>query len=248
MSGREYFDLRYTVPGFVFILIIVGVNYSIIVNLFTRQGVTDVFSISISIITLFASSAIGFLISQVWFGYYHLRRVYAKIIRMKGKKLEDSLITNFGWIKKEKADAETDYRLGSAIDYILNTQCNDNLFRFFQRKIDLFHTMSSICVSFILGLSIGIPIRVILLIFDRYYTFNTIFDLFLFIFTIITSVCIIAVLLYLRREIFFEYHPIMRVLFDNDSTKEEINQKMRNTFNQDFSELNRKPDNPSPEV
>jgi hypothetical protein len=72
--------LTETFPGFVVLMIIIGLNYGPVYNILTRQGVTDVSGLAISLITLFASSAVGFLISQIWFKIYHYNREWAKLL------------------------------------------------------------------------------------------------------------------------------------------------------------------------
>jgi len=232
MSEREYFSLRYTVPGFVFILVVIGLNYSVILNIVTRQGMTDVSSIAVSILSLFASSAIGFLISQIWFSIFHKKRIYAKILQKHG--IEDAMKKSFGWNKDKEKSKERDEIMGTSVDYILNyvlktDQCN--LYRFFQRKIDLYHTMSSTWISLIIGLIVGLPLRVCL--YFSGYPFDLKIDYCLFGFTIGATIFFFMLLTYLREEIFFEYHPMLKLLFNSKEVKgnKDINLNFRQVFN-----------------
>ena len=74
--------------------------------------------------------------------------------------------------KKEdtKNDKERDEIMGTAIDYILNDlkADKDKLFKFLQRKIDLYHTMSGTWISLIGGLGLGLFIRLGLYFSGRY--------------------------------------------------------------------------------
>ena len=231
MAEREYFSLRYTVPGFVFILIIFGINYSVVLNVIGRQGSVDVFSVSVAILSLFASSAIGFLISQIWFFYFHWKRIYAKILRWDKHDLEESMKKSFGWNKDATPSKLRDEIMGTVVDYILNSTVpkESNLFKFFQRKIDLFHTMSSTLLSIVVGLIFGCGIRFVVGVFGSYQFFTWI-DLFLFYFTIISACIFICVLCYLRNEIFFEYHPMLKLFLNKAKKTKDLHEDLHEVY------------------
>jgi hypothetical protein len=79
MPGRDYFSLRYAVPGFCFILITVGLNFLPIKIIIEAYGASDIFGVVLSFISLFASSAIGFIITQFWFAHFHHKHHDAKL-------------------------------------------------------------------------------------------------------------------------------------------------------------------------
>lgn len=232
MSDREYFSLRYTVPGFVLILLIFGTNYSVILNIISRHGATDVFSVSIAILSLFASSSIGFLVSQIWFCIFHYKRIYASILRKED--MESSMKTSFGWKKADEIEnisneKERDEIMGTAIDYLLNDpSVGSNLFKFFQRKIDLYHTMSSAVISLSIGLGLGTISRLVLILSGR-YLFHTLLDQFLFFFTFVAGSFFIIILMYLRKQIFFEYHPMLKLFLSRKHEQKNI-QKLYELF------------------
>lgn len=241
MPERDYFSLRYTVPGFVFILIVFGTNYSVILNIISRSGAADVLSVSLAILSLFTSSAIGFLISQIWFFIFHLNRTYANILRKPEHDIEDSMKKSFGWIPKDKTDKKRDEIMGTAIDYILN--CfkaeENNLFKFFQRKIDLFHTMSSTLISLIIGLGLGLAIRLGLYYFGR-YPFVTLLDSFLFLFTIVATCIFTGVLCFLRSEIFFEYHPMLKLFLNSVKEDEDLYKDLHEVYPEYINKIDKK--------
>lgn len=234
MSERDYFSLRYTVPGFVLILVIVGLNYNPINLILTRLGITDVLGLAISITTLFASSAIGFLISQIWFAYFHSKRLFARILEKDD--VEEYMTDAFQWKpKKEKSDKERDTAMGTIIDYILNFGVKDNenvdrILKFFQRKIDLYHTMSSALVSLYLGLGLGLFFRILAVWSWSGYSFNPKLDFFLFELTTIMTGVFILTILYLRDELFFEYHPMLKLLLKNLDYKIFFEDTFRKVF------------------
>lgn len=237
MSSREYFSLRYAVPGFVFILIVVGLNYYPIVEILKGQGTTEVFGVVLSFLSLFAGSAIGFLIAQVWFLIFHYRRGYTKWLR----PLEDDLAQNMGWIgkkalrekieKMDKKEAEEykkkrDVAMASSLDYTLLTMKDSDLWKFFQRKVDLFHIMSSTLISLIVGIVVGFISRLFIqFIFygnwiepffvQATLTLQAKTDILLFSITLISAVFFIWVLRYLRNEVFFEYHPVIKLMINS---------------------------------
>lgn len=215
MSERDYFSLRYTVPGFVLIFLIIGLNYGPMYNILTSQGITDVTSLAISILTLFASSAIGFLISQVWFFIFHSRRSFARIL--EEDNVEEYMHKAFGWKKKEpkqKNNSQRDAAMGAVIDYILNKE-DEKFLKFFQRKIDLYHTMSCTCISLSAGLIIGEIVRGIAIDTWSGYCIQSDLDRFLFIFTIISGLFFFCIFIYLRKKIFVEYHPMLKLILNN---------------------------------
>ena len=66
MSERSFFDWRTALPGYTFILIILGLNYSPLFEIFKSQGIQSTFGAILAFLTLVSGSAIGFLVSQVW--------------------------------------------------------------------------------------------------------------------------------------------------------------------------------------
>ena len=70
MSDRQYFDFRSVVPGFVFILLLIGINFVPILKFLQNPAFSDFFGAFLAFLTLFSGSAIGFLISQIhWYGW-----------------------------------------------------------------------------------------------------------------------------------------------------------------------------------
>jgi hypothetical protein len=114
MSEREYFSLRYAVPGFTFILIILGLNYSPLLSILRASGTTEVFGVFLSLLSLFAGSAIGFLVAQISYFYFHWRRIYSSAF----KSLENAAKEKLGFNPKAKGK-EKDVMLSAILDNIL---------------------------------------------------------------------------------------------------------------------------------
>ncbi|MFB3890103.1 MAG: hypothetical protein ACE14S_11475 [Candidatus Bathyarchaeia archaeon] len=156
--------MRYAVPGFIFILIIVGLNYSPILAIVKDSGANDGLSIVLSFITLFSGSAIGFLISQVWFLYFNARKLDSTRIN---NNFEDAIQKTTGWIKKKWSksmlwndkEKERASAMAAIIDYLLLTEKNEEKVNFCKRKWDLYHSLSCTLVSLIMSAVLGVLLR-----------------------------------------------------------------------------------------
>ena len=215
MSERDYFSLRYTVPGFALILVVIGLNYKPMHLILARQGITDILGLAISILTLFASSAIGFLISQIWFTWFHRKRLFARILEKD--KVEDYMAKAFHWKLNAKKGKERDVIMSTLIGYFLNTEIkSEKIFGFFQRKIDLYHTMSCAWVSLLSGLVIGLSFRgMAVWSWSGYGGFDLKLDYALFFFTVAITATFVVLLYKLSKTIFIEYHPMLKLILNN---------------------------------
>lgn len=230
MSNREYFSLRYAVPGFVFILVIIGINYNTFFQILTNEGMTDYFGVALSLFSLFAGSAIGFLISQIWFAYFHYNRLYAKL----AEPIEEIMEKKFGLIKKgdkeiKKIKKNRDIAFGASIDYLLLNMDKKNKWEFFQRKVDIYHVLSSALVSLLFGTVIGLILRggtqwILygkLFSFPEFSNIQTGIDVLVFSFTLVTVIFFVFLLRYLQNEVFFEFYPMFKLLVSNDEFKKK---------------------------
>ena len=107
MSERSFFDLRYAVPGFTFLLflvLILRVEFLSFLRLFTTPD-TSLVGFSLGLLTLMSGSVIGFLISQIWYAYYNC--CYKKKYLKESFKILDGL-----GVKED---------LTTVIDYIVHT-------------------------------------------------------------------------------------------------------------------------------
>lgn len=78
MSERSFFNLRYALPGYTFILLNLLINLRFLLYLFmTIMPDIQLSEIALSLLgvlfgflTLMSGSAVGFLVSQVWYIFY----------------------------------------------------------------------------------------------------------------------------------------------------------------------------------
>lgn len=81
MSQRTFFDIRYTIPGAGFLLVILIINLYPIIE-YIQQNFTSIINLNIGIgiflavITFFSGSTFGFIISQFWYGLFWIIRKY----------------------------------------------------------------------------------------------------------------------------------------------------------------------------
>ena len=148
VSDRSFFSYRYTIQGFVFILIVFASNLEPIIRILSK---TNFFGFDVAamvaVITFLPSPALGFIISQGWYFIYELPiqrinlrwRVYrswaqrlidAKIICRKNFVYDSDLFLSKKWITNRHQT------------YLL-------------RRNDLFQSLCSTAFSLILGMITG---------------------------------------------------------------------------------------------
>lgn len=212
MSSREYFSLRYAVPGFSFILIIVGLNFLPMYDILKALGTTEILAIILSFLSLFTGSAIGFLFTQIWFWRYHSKRIYAPIL----KHLEKPMIENLGWRPGEYTE-DKEVAMSAILDYILCDEKENKFWQYGQRRWDIYHILSCTKVSLLIGYCVGYIFRIIWLILFRNDLINSpIFivknDLILIILTSIFVSIFYLVISNERGQIFNEYYKMLEIL------------------------------------
>lgn len=111
----------------------------------------NIIGIFLSIVTLLSGSALGFLISQIWF------IIFNYIVKMqritKKRKSYNILMDNFPNFINNKDD------LFSLMNYILTSEIKENMTIFVTRKNDLFSSLATTIFSIISGLIIGIGLK-----------------------------------------------------------------------------------------
>jgi hypothetical protein len=150
LSEREYFSIRYSVPGYVFILLVIAVNCFPLLRLATPLQLGTFFGAFLAFASLLTGSALGFLISQAWYLYYENRGGVFGIPKLKD--LPNTAVKKLKVTATENADI--------VLDYLLNKKPKPELWRYLQRRIDMYNTLSCTGLSLVAGYSLGMLLRI----------------------------------------------------------------------------------------
>jgi hypothetical protein len=148
MPERNFFNFRYGLPGYTFILIIILVAYPRSCELFiSLNEMSALVPAFLAFFTLLGGSAIGFLVSQLWYFLHNL--VFNR------RSLSDSrefLRTKFNLV--ENTHQEIVF-----LDYVFH-QSEDKIVDYVARRFDLQNTLGSTFLATVLGVTFGIFIKI----------------------------------------------------------------------------------------
>jgi len=165
MSERQYFSLRYAIPGYAFILLIVGINFFPLLEALRTTQVSEVFGAFLAFLSLFSGSAIGFLIYQVWW----LR--FQNKVGILGLEEFERSITAFSkkyGLEPPKCNKKAQREFITAIDYATHVEVRENLLAMAERRWDVYHVLSSTRYTLWIGVATGIVGRV----YCQFFLFN----------------------------------------------------------------------------
>jgi len=167
MVERTFFDWRNALPGFTFILIILGINYSSLLAIFQIHEIQATFGAILAFLTLVSGSSVGFLVSQIWWSSYRKQGAhyyYKKETRQPIKRL----VEKYGLVPaNDIKDREGIQNVLAIYSYILfNQQQKDpELVKYLIRRGDAFHAFSATRYALIYGSAIGLILRLYFQIF-----------------------------------------------------------------------------------
>jgi hypothetical protein len=152
MSERTYFSLRYALPGFTFILMVVLIIWPSLKELvLNNQARFDVGFVSafLALFTLLEGSALGFLISQPWHLFYDfaLRR---NALGSAKRFLRD----HYNLVGRRRHPHEQEI----FHDYMIHL-ADKQLLEHLQRRWDLLNTVGSTLTAVLVGSLVGFLIR-----------------------------------------------------------------------------------------
>lgn len=151
MPERTFFMLRYALPGYIFLLTVISLNWTIMYALFSNEDFGALFTALFVFLYLLSGSAIGFLISQLWYVYFH-RVYYGKY----GVLPEVNRILKDRYQQSLKEEEEIDlHKLQIFSDYIERLSEQKDMLIYKQRRWDLIHLFGSTMLAFPAGLIIG---------------------------------------------------------------------------------------------
>ena len=230
MAVREYFSFRYAIPGYTFILLVVLVNYVTLLKVL-RQPVSDVFGALLAFVSLFTGSAIGFLVSQIWYLWYQAGRGWFGHV---DRELQELLHDTYG--------IETELQkkgIEPFLTYIRFRWGPKNEKRFegyFQKRMDLYHLLSSTITTFGLAWASGILFRLVFWLCFGYPIFTDLFADLLSCSELWVQIIILITVFFLalgfhrgRRKVMTEYSLMVTAYLTNLRAK--INEKeLKNAF------------------
>lgn len=160
MSQREFFSYRFAVPGYTFVLFVIGMNYVPLLEVVKATGLDSAFGAFLAFLSLFTGSALGFLISQVWWWQFNRQGRVFGIKQLE--TAEKALAKKYGPEMEGLTDIEKRKRLGLVLDYIIlqADENGDKLWKYSERRWDMYHVLSSVYTALIIAYVTGACVRV----------------------------------------------------------------------------------------
>jgi len=220
MPERGYFSLRYAIPGYTFILVVVGINYFPLTEFITKTGAPEFFGAILAFISLLTGSALGFLISQFWWWWFHMRGGF---FGTKGFKQEELMLTEEYKLVLPNESKERRNVAEAILDFAMGLEKKERISELIWRRWDMYHLLSATFHTLWVGVAVGIVYR---LSFEHflYKTFGlklilegkispwqkaeSVFLLLLFV-----GVCVLLFLFWRsRRNLIDKFYPLHKAL------------------------------------
>jgi len=176
MSERSLFDVRYTFPGYTFLLFTFFMFIEQILINYTEPKF-GFFSVIFGFIYLLSGAPIGYFVSQIWYLYFHhWKKGYYWNDRRKTKKKEYvKYLTELVDDEVKLINDNPDKTL-VILDYMFNiSKDREKLRSYITRRWDLYHIMGSTEVSIIFGILTGILLKPYFII-DKFTCLNDGYD------------------------------------------------------------------------
>lgn len=148
LSERTFFSLRYALPGYTFLLMLILVSYPSLIKAEIIVQDSTLVATFLVFFSLLGGSALGFLISQIWYAIHiYWRRTKYSVVPETIKFLQNEY----------DLTQEKDYQVVFG-DYVHRLSDKKTLI-YAQRRFDLMHVFGSTSVALILGSAFGLIIR-----------------------------------------------------------------------------------------
>jgi hypothetical protein len=167
MTERSFFDWRTAFPGYTFLLVILAFNYVPLMEILKDQLIQSTFGTVLAFLTLVSGSAIGFLVSQVWWWHFQFKGAqyfYHSDKKDRPRPEIDELITKYDLKEaKNHRDKKQLQKVLAVYGYITHSHMEKQpeVVRYTQRRWDQFHAFSATQFALLLSAFIGIFFRVI---------------------------------------------------------------------------------------
>ena len=146
MSERSFFNFRYSIPGYIFLIFMVMVYPGVIRDISTIAG-SELIGL---IIGIMSGPALGFLISQIWYTFYYNSK------KMNIYKNNRELRKYMNYLHKKYKIKNDPEILECACNFLYSHYNNDTLREYGNRRWDLFRIMGISKLSIIFGLICGV--------------------------------------------------------------------------------------------
>lgn len=175
MPERGYFETRTAIPGYTFILLILIINYQPLAYVLRGfSQFSSVFGALLAFVALLGGSAIGHLVSQVWWFWFQRKEgQYYDLIKRKEKSR--AIKATIKKYKLTNGSGKDDIQNVLAVwGYVIHYEMGQNdmkeVLKYTTRRWDLFHLHSSIMVTLIVGTLLGALLRILstFFIFEYY--------------------------------------------------------------------------------
>ncbi len=152
MSARSFFNLRYSIPGYLFLIFAV-ITYPGVFQDISNIAGSELMGV---ILGVMSGPALGFLISQIWYTLVYNRKKMN--IYKSNKELRKYLdyLHKDHYIKKDDPDV-----LEYVCNYLYCHYDNDRLIEYGNRRWDLFRIMGISKISIIMGIAISIALLLV---------------------------------------------------------------------------------------
>lgn len=219
MSERDFFSLRYSVPGYVFIFLVLSLNITPLLIFLNSNGSPELFGAFLAFASLLAGSSAGFLVSQFWWFRFQKNGGIFQIKEFKGeiRILEEELKLKLPTDEKEKRRVEEAF-----LDLTCFLEKEDRVLKMVNRRWDIYHVLSSVIHSLWIGLGSGLVCRV----FVEFLLHRT--NLFDLSFNAETFFCVAAIVIVIILMVFFDrgrrvvaegYYPLHEALVRRSLSK-----------------------------
>jgi hypothetical protein len=157
MSERGYFSQRYLIPGSVFLLFVLIFNFAPLIRILERQQATS--SLFGGVVALLSSPTIGFLVSQLWWHFFHRKMGFWSW------KPVQVLIKKYKLPAGQEVEAKKNVLM--IYDYVLHSELHSSenktngLSGYVLRRYDNYVLLSVAELSLALGAVVGILSRVL---------------------------------------------------------------------------------------
>lgn len=202
---RSLFNLRFSVPGFIFIILFLLINPGFLskgallgLSIEETQGF---FTIILGFLTLISGSTLGFLISQAWWLVWDFSGAHYGGTRFRERREPYQILVNDYSINNNRNDLRTVH------NYLAHIKSNEQIKLYLTRRWDSFILLGSSAFAILLGLGIGYLMRI--------FVFKTQLTNVSIIYHFFLNMCFIPLSLYLMLNAYYkilEEHDNMTIL------------------------------------